>query len=127
MNALTLLVVALGGALGSVARYVASTALRMAAPGFPWGTLLVNVVGGFAMGLITGYAASKPGALSDPLRLALTTGVLGGFTTFSAFSIETVLLWRDGQAGSALVNIGSNVALSVAACAVGYALARGAQ
>lgn len=124
MNPMTILTVAAGGALGSVARYVASTLLRAAAPGFPWGTLLVNVVGGLAMGAITAYALAKPGALSDPLRLGLTTGILGGFTTFSAFSVETMLLWRDGAAAAAFANIAANVVLSLAACAIGLWLGR---
>lgn len=123
MNLLAILTVAAGGALGSVARYVASATLRAAAPGFPWGTLLVNVVGGLAMGAITAYALAKPGALSDPLRLGLTTGILGGFTTFSAFSVETMLLWRDGPA-AAFANIAANVVLSLAACAIGLWLGR---
>ncbi|WP_273454757.1 fluoride efflux transporter CrcB [Nevskia ramosa] len=124
MNAPVIFAVAVGGALGSVARYLLSTLLRGAAPGFPWGTLAVNVVGGFAMGAITAYALAKPGALSDTLRLGLTTGILGGFTTFSAFSIETMLLWRDGNSTAAFVNIAANLILSLAACAIGLWLGR---
>lgn len=116
--------VALGGACGSVARYALSASLRTLIPGFPWGTLIVNVVGGMAMGAITAYAAARPGALSEPLRLGLTTGILGGFTTFSAFSIETLLLWRDGQPGLALANLAANVGFSLCACALGFWLAR---
>lgn len=124
MNAAVILAVAAGGALGSVARYLMSTVLRGAAPGFPWGTLLVNVVGGLAMGLITAYAMTRPGALSDTFRIGLTTGILGGFTTFSAFSIETLLLWRDGNAATAFANIAANLVLSLAACAIGFWLGR---
>ncbi|MDP3293265.1 MAG: fluoride efflux transporter CrcB [Nevskia sp.] len=124
MNAPLVLAVAAGGGLGSVARYGLSTLLRSTAPGFPWGTLAVNVVGGLAMGAITAYALTKPGALSDPLRLGLTTGILGGFTTFSAFSVETLLLWRDGSAATAFANIAANVILSLAACAFGLWLGR---
>ncbi|WP_293369606.1 fluoride efflux transporter CrcB [Nevskia sp.] len=124
MNAAVILAVAAGGALGSVARYLMSTVLRSTAPGFPWGTLLVNVVGGLAMGLITAYALTRPGALSDTVRIGLTTGILGGFTTFSAFSIETLLLWREGSAAAAFTNIAANLLLSLAACALGFWLAR---
>lgn len=124
MNPAVMMAVAAGGALGSVARYWLSTMLRSAAPGFPWGTLAVNVVGGFAMGLITAFAISRPGTLSDTLRLGLTTGILGGFTTFSAFSIETLLLWRDGNAAVAFTNVAANLGLSLAACALGFWLAR---
>jgi CrcB protein len=118
------LAVALGGALGSVARYALSTSLRTLIPGFPWGTLIVNVIGGLAMGAITAYALARPGALSEPLRLGLTTGILGGFTTFSAFSVETLLLWRDGNASLAFANVAANLILSLAACALGLWLAR---
>lgn len=124
MNPSVLLAVAAGGALGSVTRYALSSLLRSAGPGFPWGTLAVNMVGGFAMGLITAYAMSRPAALSDTLRIGLTTGILGGFTTFSAFSIETLLLWRDGQPGLAFANLAANMALSLGACALGLWLAR---
>lgn len=124
MSAAVILAVAVGGALGSVARYLLSTLLRNAAPGFPWGTLAVNVVGGLAMGVIVAYAVTKPGALSDTLRLGLTTGILGGFTTFSAFSVETLLLWRDGSATAAFANVAANLTLSLAACAIGLWLGR---
>lgn len=124
MNAAMIAAVAAGGALGSVARYLLSTLLRSAAPGFPWGTLAVNAVGGFAMGAITAYALSRPGSIPDVAKIGLTTGVLGGFTTFSAFSIETLLLWRDGSAAAAFANIAANLLLSLAACALGFSLAR---
>ncbi len=116
--------VAFGGALGSVARYALGASLCTLIPGFPWGTLIVNVIGGLAMGAITAYALVRPGALSEPLRLGLTTGILGGFTTFSAFSVETLLLWRDGSAAMAFANLAANVVLSLAACALGLWLGR---
>ena len=118
------LAVALGGALGSVARYALSSSLRTLVPGFPVGTLIVNVAGGLAMGAITAWALARPAALSDLLRIGLTTGILGGFTTFSAFSIETLLLWRDGHAAAAFANIAANLVLSLAACALGFWLGR---
>lgn len=116
--------VAVGGACGSVARYALSASLRTLIPGFPWGTLIVNVAGGLAMGAITAYALARPGALTEPLRLGLTTGILGGFTTFSAFSVETLLLWRDGSAAMAFANLAANVVFSLAACALGLWLGR---
>ncbi|MFJ5486868.1 CrcB family protein [Hansschlegelia beijingensis] len=83
------LLVALGGALGSVARYLVNIASsRVFGMGFPWGTLTVNVVGGFAMGLLAALLALKGG--SQEMRVFLMTGVLGGFTTFSAFSLDAV-------------------------------------
>ena len=83
---MNLLLVATGGALGAVARYgVGIGAARLLGLAFPWGTLLVNVVGGLAMGLL----AARVGPEQETLRLALGVGVLGGFTTLSAFSLET--------------------------------------
>jgi len=123
-NLIMWLAVTLSGALGCGARFGMVLAFKSLPYGFPFATLCVNIVGGFAMGAIVGHVHSRE-SFSEVLRLALTTGFLGGFTTFSAFSIETVLLWRDGQAGSALLNVGLNVLLSVGACAAGYALTRG--
>lgn len=118
------LAVMVGGAIGSGARFGVALALR-GASGFPLATLLVNALGGFAMGAIFGYAQSREG-FPEALRLGLTTGILGGFTTYSAFSIETVLLWRNGQAGLALLNVGGNLVLSLGLCALGYWLTRSA-
>jgi CrcB protein len=122
MNAV--LVVALGGALGSVARYFVTLAARMLWPGFPWGTLVVNVVGGFAMGLLIAYASGRPG-FSETLRIGLGVGILGGFTTFSAFSIDTVLLLREGSMLLMAANIAGNLLLSLGACMLGHWLGRG--
>src|SRR5262245_22527940 len=116
--------VACGGALGSVARYLVSvgcTALLGA--GFPWGTLAVNVVGSGLMGAIT-YVALHTGTLSLNLRLFLTTGILGGFTTYSAFNQETLLLVQDGRTSAALANVAANLAGAMAAALVGLAIAR---
>jgi crcB protein len=116
MNASTMfyLWVALGGALGSAARFgLGQWVTRVSAPGFPWGTLLVNVVGSFAIGFIA--AATAPGGrwpVGDAGRQFLMTGVLGGFTTFSAFSLQTLGLMQE----SAWLKAGGNVAGSVALC-----------
>jgi len=120
-----LLFVALGGALGAAARYLVTLAVsRIPGPPFPYGTLLVNVAGCFAAGLA--LAALVPGRPADaPLRLFLVTGVLGGLTTFSAFSAETIDLLPRGHARIAFLTVVANVSLSLAAAALGYALARG--
>jgi len=115
------LAVTISGALGCGARFAAVLAFKSLPYGFPLATLFVNVVGGFAMGAVIGHAQSRE-TFSEVLRLALTTGFLGGFTTFSAFSIETVLLWRDGQMMTALANVALNVLVSIGACALGYLL-----
>src|SRR5262245_26354312 len=114
------LLVALGGALGSVARYgVSVAAVRWLGAGFPWGTLMVNVAGGLAMGVLA--ARISPG--QEDLRLLLGVGILGGFTTFSAFSLETVRLMEQGPA-PAMLYVSASLVLSVGACWLGYSLGR---
>jgi CrcB protein len=118
----TLLHVAIGGALGSSARYLVNVAAaRLAGPGFPWGTVIVNVLGSFAMGALVLLLATRGGNRLAPL---LMTGVLGGFTTFSAFSLDTVALWQRGQGVAAAAYAGGTVALSLAALVAGMAAAR---
>ncbi len=114
------LLVAAGGAVGSVPRYaVAVLAAAHLGAGFPWGTLAVNLLGSAAIGALVGHG------LRDELRLLLVTGLLGGFTTFSAFSLEAGLLAeRDGWWAAALY-VGASLALGLGAFAVCWRLARG--
>lgn len=120
----TLLQVALGGAIGASLRYLTflGTA-RLLGPGFPWGTLMVNMVGSFLMGLFFVFLAER-----DMMRLApfLMTGVLGGFTTFSAFSLDALVLWNKGHEAFAALYVGASVVLSLGALVVAILLARGA-
>jgi CrcB protein len=96
-----LLYVLLGGAAGAGLRYEAGrAALRQIGTGFPWGTLIVNLVGGLAIGLLAGAMAAQ-GRADRPLWLLLGVGVLGGFTTFSAFSLDMFLMLERGQVGLA--------------------------
>lgn len=119
-----ILFVALGGALGSVARYgVNVAAARAFGLGFPWGTLAVNVVGGLVMGLLAAVLALK-GEASPETKLFLMTGVLGGFTTFSAFSLDAVALYERGEVGLAAAYVAASVALSIGALVAGLALGR---
>jgi len=114
------LLVALGGAIGSVARYgVGVAAARWFGLAFPWGTLAVNVIGGLAMGVM----AARIGPENDPMRLLIGTGLLGGFTTFSAFSLETVRL-MEHQPGLAALYAAASLVLSVGACWAGLTLGR---
>jgi CrcB protein len=117
----TLSHVALGGALGAVLRYLAGAwALRAFGPGFPWGTLFVNVAGSLLIGALAVALADK-GARSAPFLIA---GVLGGFTTFSAFSLETLALIEAGRAPLAALYVAASVLLSLLAVAAGALLSR---
>ena len=109
MNAL--LAVAVGGALGSLLRYAAGLLVQQ-----PWATLTVNLVGSFLIGLCALYFASGESPL---LRLLVITGILGGFTTFSAFSLDSLMLLQLGGWGRALLYIGGNTLGGLLACALG--------
>lgn len=111
------LAVAAGGALGSMARYAVRLSFGPEA-GFPWWTLLVNALGGLAIGLLAIAARDWP----DALRVGVIVGLLGGFTTFSAFSLETLVLLRD-QPALAVLNVLLNVGVALGACALGLGLA----
>ncbi len=116
--------VALGGAIGAAGRHVVATqALRLMGPAFPWGTLSVNIAGSLAMGFLAGLFAHRL-QVSTEVRMFLMTGILGGFTTFSAFSLDvSVLVERKDYLMGALYIIGS-VTLAVAALFAGLRLAR---
>ena len=103
-----LLLVMLGGAVGAGARHLAGVAgLRWLGPGFPWPTLFVNLLGSLLMGLLAGWLVQKGG--SEQARLFLAVGVLGGFTTFSAFAYETTILLRNSRLLGAWLNVGLEV------------------
>jgi len=120
------LLVFLGAGIGGSLRHAVNLACARAfGTGFPWGTLTVNVVGSFVMGALAAWLALKAGeGWSQPLRLFLTTGILGGFTTFSAFSLDAVLLWERGDAGAAFAYVATSVLLSILGLAAGLALVR---
>lgn len=119
-----LLYIGLAGALGSVCRHLAGTLVQRASDGsFPYGTLAVNVAGSFCMGLVMAFFALR-GQLDSPLRLTLTAGFLGGFTTYSAFAFETVQLIERHQLASAAAYVAATLVLAGGACAVGLALVR---
>lgn len=119
---ITLSQVALGGAIGATARYLTSlAALRLLGAGFPWGTMLVNVLGSFLMGLLVVLLAQR-----DATRLApfLLTGILGGFTTFSAFSLDALAMYERGETMLAGFYVVASVILSLSALALAMVLAR---
>lgn len=121
-----LLLVASGGALGALMRYSVGAAVARWLPGaaWPWATFTVNVAGGLAMGLLTGWLALRAGGGQEAIRLFAAVGVLGGFTTFSAFSLDTMTLWERGEALAASAYVLASVALSLAAIIAGLATAR---
>lgn len=121
---MTWLAVMAGGALGALSRYwMAGAVTRAVGPGFPWGTLAVNVLGALIMGLIVELAARR-WSLQPELRAFLTVGFLGGFTTFSAFSLETATMIERGDWLAAGAYTAASVVLCVAALFAGLALVR---
>ncbi len=120
------LLVFIGGGIGAALRHGVNVAVARAfGTAFPWHTLAVNVAGSFAMGLIVGWLAlrtQEPWA--QPLRLFLTTGICGGFTTFSAFSLDAVLLWERGQVMAAALYVAASVATSILGLVAGLVLMR---
>ncbi|MES2119020.1 MAG: fluoride efflux transporter CrcB [Pseudomonadota bacterium] len=120
------LIVFLGAGIGGALRHGVNVASsRLFGLGFPFGTLIVNIAGSFLMGLLAGYFAFRPG-VDQHMRLFLTTGILGGFTTFSAFSLDTMLLIERNRYALAAGYAAGSVAFSVAALFIGLALFRGA-
>lgn len=121
---LNLALVAAGGAFGASLRHVANlAAARLFGIAFPWGTLVINVVGSLAMGLFVGYLVRKIG-VSNEIKLFVATGILGGFTTFSAFSLDFATLWERGAAVSAFGYAFASVICAILALFLGLWLAR---
>jgi len=119
-----LLAVALGGAIGSLLRYFTVGAIQSAASsGFPWGIFVVNISGGFAMGIIVELAALRL-SMTPEVRAFLTVGILGGYTTFSTFSLDSVLLIERGSYVSAAIYIAGSAILSILALFAGLWLVR---
>ena len=118
------LIVFLGAGIGGAGRHGVNVLMaRLFGNGFPLGTFTVNVVGCFLMGVIAGFFAFR-GHLPQEARLFLTTGILGGFTTFSAFSLDAALLWERGEGGLAALYVAASVVLTLAGVAAGLATIR---
>ncbi len=116
--------VMIGGAIGAGARHLVGQAmLARLGPGFPWWTLSVNIVGSLAMGLLIGLLA-RSGAGGETTRLFVGVGILGGFTTFSSFSLEFWLLFERGQAGQAALYVLASVIGALLACGAGMLAVR---
>lgn len=122
---LTYVLIGLGGALGSVARaWLGNAMVALTGPSFPWGTILINIVGSFVIGFF-GTLTATDGRFAVPfdVRAFVMVGICGGFTTFSSFSLQTLELLRDGRSGHALANIALSMVLCLASVAAGYSLA----
>lgn len=119
-----LILVAIGGAIGSSLRHLVNLAsLRLVGANFPWGTMAINIAGSFAMGAFIELLARRFNA-SNELRLFVATGILGGFTTFSAFSLDFAVLWERGAASQALFYAAGSVIISLLALFAGLWLVR---
>ena len=118
------ILVFVGGGLGATLRHLINLlCARGMPPGFPWGTFIINITGSTVMGLIAGYLAFK-GDAGQPWRLFLMTGILGGYTTFSAYSLDAALLYERGELLLAGLYVVGSVVLSIAGLFAGLALIR---
>lgn len=121
---LNILLVAVGGAIGSVARYLVGLgATRLAGPNFPFGTLTVNIAGAFAIGLLVEMIARRFDASAE-MRVFIVTGILGGFTTWSSFTLDTMVLLERGEIGLSALYLLASLLVSFAAVFAGLALGR---
>jgi fluoride exporter len=120
------LIVFLGGGIGAALRHLVNMAVaRLAGTAFPWHTFIINVTGSFVMGCFAAWLAFKAGAgWSQHIRLFLTTGICGGYTTFSAFSLDTVMLWERGHVWPAIGYVAGSVVLSILGLVLGLSLVR---
>jgi len=122
---LHLLLVAVGGAIGAGIRHLFNLgALRLVGPNFPWGTMVINIIGSFVMGAFIAMLSRRYGGASSELRLFVATGILGGFTTFSAFSLDFATLWERGAALTALGYALASVVGAILALFLGLWLVR---
>ena len=118
-----LLLVFIGGGIGSISRYLVTTLVKnFTTIPFPFGTLTVNVIGSFLMGIVTAIIASKMSENGESLRLLLAVGFLGGFTTFSSFSMETLTLIEKNEVFYALANIIANMTFGLLAAYLGFTI-----
>ncbi len=118
------LIVFLGGGFGAGMRHLTGlAALRLMGPGYPWGTLFVNIAGSLAMGILIALLGRKL-QVTNEIRLLIATGFLGGFTTFSAFSLDVAVMWERGAVTTAVVYILASVILSLLAVFAGLWLVR---
>ncbi len=119
----SILLVMAGGGVGAVLRFQLGRLVTVGASGWPWGTFAANVVGGLAMGMLAAWLA-RVGAVGENIRLLLGVGLLGGFTTFSAFSLDMMVMIERGAVGMAFAYAALSVLLALAALFIGMSLTR---
>lgn len=120
-----ILAVAVGGGIGSVLRFViGQVALQRFGPGFPWGTLVINITGSFLIGVVAGLAATRSLGVTPLVRVFVATGVLGGYTTFSTYSLDAMTLFGEGSFSIGTAYTLGSVFLGVAAAYAGLVVAR---
>ncbi len=120
MNLPSILAVAIGGALGSVLRYTVGFAVvQRLGPGFPWGTLFINVTGSFVIGVVAEFSLTRAFGVNPLLRMLLMTGLVGGYTTFSTFSLEAVYLINERAPYLTVAYVAGSVILGIAATYAG--------
>jgi CrcB protein len=124
MSGQAIIWVALGGALGAVGRYLVGLSLKTAS-GFPWATMSVNILGSLLMGLVIGWLARQNGG-SDTLRLFVAVGILGGFTTFSAFSMDLFTLLEKRDIAATMLYLGGSLIGGLVAFIIGFLALRAA-
>ncbi|HET6896519.1 MAG TPA: fluoride efflux transporter CrcB [Candidatus Baltobacteraceae bacterium] len=125
MDARAIVAVGAGGAIGAVLRYLVGSAfLQRFGPGFPWGTFFINVTGSFLIGVVAQLAFTRSFGMTPTVRAFAATGVLGGYTTFSTFSLDSVVLVGDGAAPLALAYAAGSVASGIIAAYFGQVVAR---
>ncbi len=121
----SLLAILAGGGIGSVIRYVVTVSLtQRLGPGFPWATMLINITGSLVIGIVFEMSQTRAIGMPNMWRLFLMTGILGGYTTFSTFSLDMVLLFGERAAGVALLYAGASVVLGLAAAMTGIIFVR---
>ncbi len=125
MDARAIVAVGVGGAIGAVLRYLVGSAfLQRFGPGFPWGTFFINVTGSFLIGVVAQLAFTRSFGITPTVRAFAATGVLGGYTTFSTFSLDSVVLVGDGAAPLALAYAAGSVVSGIIAAYFGQVVAR---
>lgn len=125
MDVKSILAVGIGGGIGAIARYVIGAAfLQRFGPGFPWGTFFINVTGSFLIGVVAQFALTRSFGVTPAVRLFAVSGILGGYTTFSTFSLDALTLFGEGASGAGVFYVAGSVVAGILAAFAGQIVAR---